>query len=39
MQRNNQFNIWSVNITTKKETRLTNLITLEDGAEQSPDEK
>lgn len=38
-QRNNQFDIWSVDIRTKKETALTNLPTLDDGPEYSPDGK
>lgn len=36
-QRNNQFDIWSVDIATKKETALTNTPTLDDGPEYSPD--
>ena len=38
-QRKNQFDIWSVDIATKKETALTNTPTLDDGAEYSPDGK
>lgn len=38
-QRNNQFNIWSVDIATKKETQLTHLTTLDDGSEYSRDGK
>jgi Tol biopolymer transport system component len=38
-QRNNQFDIWSINIKTKKETALTNTPTLDDGPEYSPDGK
>ncbi|MDP4261444.1 MAG: biopolymer transporter TolR [Bacteroidota bacterium] len=37
--RKNQYDIWSINIATKKETQLTNLPTLDDGAEYSPDGK
>ena len=37
--RNKQYDIWSVDIATKKETQLTNLITLDDGSEYSPDGK
>lgn len=38
-QRNNQFDIWSIDIATKKETPLTNTPTLDDGPEYSPDGK
>jgi len=38
-RRNNQYDIWSVDIATKKETALTNLATLDDGPEYSPDGK
>ena len=38
-QRNNQWDIWSVDIATKKETNLTNMPTLDDGSEYSPDGK
>lgn len=37
--RKKQYNIWSVNIATKKETPLTTQPTLDDGAEYSPDGK
>ncbi|MEO5944465.1 MAG: biopolymer transporter TolR [Ferruginibacter sp.] len=37
--RNNQWDIWSIDIATKKETALTNNPTLDDGAEYSPDGK
>ena len=37
--RNKQYDIWSVDIATKKETQLTNLTTLDDGSEYSPDGK
>jgi len=37
--RNKQYDIWSVDIATKKETQLTNLATLDDGSEYSPDGK
>lgn len=37
--RNKQFNIWSVDIATKKETALTTQPTLDDGSEYSPDGK
>jgi Tol biopolymer transport system component len=37
--RNKQYDIWSVDISTKKETQLTNLITIDDGSEYSPDGK
>jgi len=37
--RNKQYDIWSVDIVTKKETQLTNLTTLDDGSEYSPDGK
>lgn len=38
-QRNNQYDIWSVNIKTKKEIQLTNTPTLDDSPEFSPDGK
>ena len=38
-QRKNQFDIWTVDIATKKETALTNSLTLDDGPEYSPDGK
>lgn len=38
-QRKNQFDIWSIDIATKKETALTNTATLDDGPEYSPDGK
>ena len=38
-QRKNQFDIWSIDIATKKETALTNNPTLDDGPEYSPDGK
>ena len=38
-QRKKQFDIWSIDIATKKETPLTNLPTLDDGPELSPDGK
>ena len=38
-QRNNQADIWSVDIATKVETQLTNTRTLDDGPEYSPDGK
>jgi Tol biopolymer transport system component len=38
-QRNNEWNIYSININTKKETALTEDATLDDGAELSPDGK
>jgi Tol biopolymer transport system component len=38
-QRNNQYDIWSVNIATKKETQLTNTPTLDDSPEYTPDGK
>ncbi|MEO8404251.1 MAG: biopolymer transporter TolR [Chitinophagaceae bacterium] len=37
--RNKQWDIWSIDISTKKETALTNTTTLDDGAELSPDGK
>ena len=37
--RKNQYDIWSIDIATKKETQLTNLATLDDGSEYSPDGK
>ncbi len=37
--RNKQWDIWSIDIETKKETSLTNDITLDDGAEFTPDGK
>ena len=38
-QRNDQWDIWSINIDTKKETNLTNYEGLDDGSEYSPDGK
>ena len=38
-QRNKQFDIWSINIDTKKETQLTNTPTLDDSPEFTPDGK
>ncbi len=38
-QRNNQYDIWAVDIATKKETQLTNTPTLDDAPEYSPDGK
>jgi Tol biopolymer transport system component len=38
-QRSGQYNLWSIDIKTKKETRLTNLTTIDDGPEYSPDGK
>lgn len=38
-QRKKQFDIWSIDIATKKETALTNTPTLDDGPEYSPDGK
>ena len=38
-QRKNQFDIWAVDIATKKETQLTNTPTLDDSPEYSPDGK
>jgi TolB protein len=38
-QRNSEWNIYSINIATKKETPLTEDATLDDGAELSPDGK
>lgn len=38
-RRNNQFDVWSIDIVTKKETALTNLPTLDDGPEYTPDGK
>ena len=37
--RNKQWDIWSIDIATKKETNLTNMTTLDDGAEYTPDGK
>jgi TolB protein len=37
--RKKQYDIWTIDIATKKETQLTNLSTLDDGAEYSPDGK
>jgi TolB protein len=37
--RKGQYNIWTIDIATKKETQLTDLTTLDDGAEYSPDGK
>ncbi len=34
--RNKQYDIWSIDIATKKETALTNSLTLDDGPEMSP---
>ena len=38
-QRNKQFDIWSIDIATKKETALTNTATLDDSPEYTPDGK
>ena len=38
-QRNKQFDIWQIDIATKKETPLTNTTTLDDSPELSPDGK
>lgn len=38
-RRNNQWDIWAIDIATKKETQLTNNPTLDDGSEYSPDGK
>lgn len=38
-QRNNQFDIWTIDIATKKETALTNSPVLDDGPEYTPDGK
>lgn len=38
-QRNSQFDIWTIDIETKKETALTNTPGLDDGPEYSPDGK
>ncbi len=38
-ERNKQFNIYAIDIATKKETRLTNFPTLSDGPEYTPDGK
>jgi len=38
-QRNGNFDIWQVDISTKKEVRLTNDTTLDDGPEYTPDGK
>jgi TolB protein len=38
-QRNNQYDIWTIDIVTKKETQLTNTPTLDDSPEMSPDGK
>jgi Tol biopolymer transport system component len=38
-ERNKQWDIWAIDITTKKETALTNTTTLDDGSEYSPDGK
>lgn len=38
-QRNNQYDIWTVDIKTKQETQLTNTPTLDDSPEYSPDGK
>ena len=37
--RNKQYNLWSIDIKTKKETRITHLTTIDDGPEYSPDGK
>jgi Tol biopolymer transport system component len=37
--RDDQWDIWSINVDTKKETNLTNNPTLDDGSEFSPDDK
>jgi TolB protein len=37
--RNKQWDIWAIDIATKKETQLTNLATLDDGSEYTPDGK
>jgi TolB protein len=37
--RNKEWDIWSIDIATKKETNLTNVETLDDGAEYTPDGK
>jgi Tol biopolymer transport system component len=36
-ERNKQYDIWSIDIASKKETALTNSSTLDDGPEYSPD--
>jgi Tol biopolymer transport system component len=38
-QRNNQYDIWTIDIATKKETALTNSPVLDDGPEYTPDGK
>jgi Tol biopolymer transport system component len=38
-QRNNRFDIWTIDIATKKETALTNSPVLDDGPEYTPDGK
>ena len=38
-QRNNQYDIWAIDIASKKETQLTNTPTLDDSPEYSPDGK
>ncbi len=38
-QRKNQYDIWAIDIKTKKETQLTNTATLDDSPEYSPDGK
>jgi TolB protein len=38
-QRNNMFDIWAIDIATKKETPITSTPTLDDGPEYSPDGK
>jgi len=38
-QRNNRYDIWTVDVATKKETPLTESATLDDGPEYSPDGK
>ncbi|MEO6721846.1 MAG: biopolymer transporter TolR [Ferruginibacter sp.] len=37
--RNKEWDIWSIDIATKKETNLTNVATLDDGSEYTPDGK
>jgi TolB protein len=38
-QRNKQYDIWSIDINTKKETQLTNTVSLDDSPEYTPDGK
>ncbi|HZI53087.1 MAG TPA: biopolymer transporter TolR [Chitinophagaceae bacterium] len=38
-QRNNQYDIWTIDVNTKKETALTNSPVLDDGPEYTPDGK